>query len=204
MLRILMVLLLCVSVGVALSLAAPVWPLRPGLMGFAMLLASAWAVRRYWEGLQPEGRPGSPERALWHGLATYGLLFGHLSATVWQLGPVLAMHSLAGHALAIDSWTLVFGALVSYWIARDPEPRRDERDVLIRNHGLLAGHIALIGLLLALILALGFAGRTVVGQFNQPMLAHVLILIVLAQCLIQNLAQLRLYWLDARAEQGGQ
>lgn len=189
--------------GGVLASGAMSWPMRPGLLGFAVMLASAWMARRYWQGLRPEDGPGSPERALWHGLASYGLLTGHLLVVLWWLGPAMQMHSLAGHALAIDNWTLVLGAVVSYWIARDPEPRQDERDVLIANRGLRAGYNALLVLLLALILALGFGRNTLVEQFNQPMLAHVLILCVLLQCLARTGVQLLLYRRDAQAERDG-
>ena len=94
----------------------------------------------------------------------------------------------------------MLGAVLSYWIARDPEPRRDERDVLIATSGLRAGYNTLLALLLVLILALGFGGHTLVGRFNQPMLAHVLILFVLQQCLVRTGLQLWLYRRDAQAE----
>lgn len=198
--QILAIALISLLFGGVLAGGAMAWPVRPGLVGLAAMLVSAWMARRYWQGLRVEDGPGSPERALWHGLASYGLLTGHLLAVLWRLGPTMQMHSLAGHALAIDNWTLVLGAVLSYWIARDPEPRRDERDVLIATGGLRAGYNTLLALLLALILALGFGAHTLVGRFNQPMLAHVLILFVLLQCLARTGVQLRLYRRDARAE----
>lgn len=198
--QVLLVILLSLLFGVLLASGAMSWPVRPGLVGAAALLASAWAARRYWQGLKPEHGPGSPERSLWHGLATCGLLTGHLATTVWQLGPVLEMHSLAGHALALDNWTLVIGAALAYWIARDPDPRQDERDELIRARGWRAAHKALLLMLLALILALGFGASTIVERYNQPMLAHTLILAILIHCLVHQAVQLRLYWLESRAE----
>lgn len=200
MTRILGVLLLSLLTGVVLASDVGDWPLRPGLIGFGAMMASAWVARRYWRSLRPDDGPGSPERGLWHGLASYGLLTGHLCMVMWRLGPALDMHSLTGHALAIDSWTLVLGAILSYWVARDPEPRRDERDVLIGTRGRRAGHIALLLMLLLLTLALGFGANTVISRFNQPMLAHLLILIVLLECLVQNVVRLRLYWLETQAE----
>ena len=205
MLRILLVLVAVIAFGILLASGSSSWPMRPGYVGFGALVLSAWMVGRYWHGLPPEGsRPGFSERALLHGLASYGLLLGHLSATLWHLGPQFDMHTIAGHALALDNWTLVLGAIVSYWIARDPEPRRDERDGLIRARGLEAGFGALMILLITTILLLGFANDTAFGRFSQPMLAHVLILIVLIQCLVQVVTQLRLYWLDALAERNAQ
>jgi len=199
MIRILGVLLLSLLTGVVLASDVGHWPLRPGLIGLGAMMASAWVARRYWQGLHPDDGPGSPERGLWHGLASYGLLAGHLGMSMWRLGPALDMHSLTGHALAIDNWTLVLGALLSYWVARDPEPRRDERDASISNRGWRAGHIALLLMLLALALALGFGGNTAVSRLSQPMLGQLLILIVLLDCLVQNVMRLHWYWLETQA-----
>ena len=200
MTRILAVLLLSVLAGALLASGVIDWPLRPGLVGLLAMLSSAWVARRYWQSLRPEDGPGSPERVLWHGLASYGLLVGNLTLFMWRLGPALDMHSLTGHALAIDNWTLVLGAIISYWIARDPAPRRDERDALITARGWRAGHIALLLILMLLSVALAFGGHTVIGSFNQPMLAQSLILLVLLDCLVQHVVRLRLYWLETQAE----
>lgn len=176
-------------------------PLRAGWIGLVVLLASAWAARRYWQSCALRHQPGSPERALWHGLVSYGLVGGHLASVLWQLGPAMNMHSLAGHALAIDSWTLVLGGVISYGIARDPEPRQDERDALFAMQGLRTGHAALVLMLLALIVALGFGERTVIASINHAFLAHLLILGLTLQCMAQDAAQLRLYRLEALAEE---
>lgn len=173
-------------------------PMRPGLLGLAAMLASAWLARRRWQ-RRPDEAPGAPERAQWHGLASYALLAGQLIALIVRLGPVMDMHGPLAHGLAIDSWTLVVGALLSWRIARDPEPRRDERDALIAATALRQSNGALLLMLLALILALGFGGATIVGRLNQPLLAHLLILAVTLHCLVHEAAQLRLHALDARA-----
>lgn len=200
MLKILGALLLSILFGMLLVSGAMSWPIRPGLVGLAAMLVSAWAARRYWQAKHEDERIGSPERALWHGLTSYGLLSGHLAAIMIRLGPPFDMHSLAGHAMAVDNWTLVFGSVLSFWIARDPEPRQDERDSVIAAKAWRASHIAVLVLLLPLILALGFAGETVVGRFSQPMIAHLLIFIILLQCLFWHIVQLRLYWLEACAQ----
>jgi hypothetical protein len=176
-------------------------PLRTGWIGLAVMLASAWVARRYWRSSALLHQPGSPERALWHGLVSYGLVGGHLASVLWRLGPVMDMHSRTAHALAIDSWTLVLGGFISYGIARDPEPRRDERDALFAMQGLRTGHGALVVMLLVLIVALGFGERTVIATLNHAFLAHVLVLGLTLQCMVQDAAQLRLYRLDVLAEE---
>lgn len=202
MFRILIVLLLSLLAGMLLASGAIDWPIKPGLIGLGAMLLSAWATRRYWQSRQPEVGPSSRERAQWHGMASYGLLTGHLATFMWRLGPSLDMHSLTGHSLAIDNWTLVLGAVVTYWIARDPEPRSDERDALISARGWHAGHIALLVMVLLLSVLLAFAGHRVISRLNQPMLGQLLILLVLVDCLVQYVARLRLYWLETRAERG--
>ncbi|MDM4767893.1 hypothetical protein [Pelomonas sp. SE-A7] len=173
-------------------------PLRPGLLGLALMLSSAVLARRHWQ-RSPQG-PGSVERACWHGLASYSLLAGHLGGLLWRLGPQLDMHSLRGHALAVDSWTLILGALLSWQIARDPQPLRDERDRLFQAAALRTAWHALTALLVMLILALGFGERTPVAGFNQPLIAHLLILLLTLACVVHEAAQLRLYGLEARLE----
>lgn len=202
MIRILIVLSISLLAGILLASGAMSWPVRPGLIGLGAMLVSAWVTRRYWQSRQPEDGPSSRERAQWHGVASYGLLTGHLATFMWRLGPALDMHSLTGHALALDNWTLVFGAIVSYWIARDPEPRSDERDALINTRGWRAGHIALLIMLLLLSLALAFGKHAVISRLNQPMLGQLLILLVLVDCLVQYVVRLRLYWLETQAERG--
>jgi hypothetical protein len=200
MLRILTVLMLSTAFGLLLAVGTSAWPLRPGLVGLGAILLSAWLARHYWSGMHPEKRTGSPERLLWHSVATSAIVLGHLSATIGRLGPTLDMHSLHGHALAIDNWTLVLGAVLSYWIARDPEPRQDERDTLIRVQGLRVAHNALLAMLLVLVLLLGFSRNAVILAMNHAMLAHLVIVIVLVTCLVQDIVRLHLYHLDGCGE----
>lgn len=198
--RILLVLAASLGLGALLAWGTGLLPVRPGLLGLLLMLASATLARRRWQG-QPVARaPGAPERTLWHGLASHGVLAGHLAVGMAMLAPDFDMHGALGHAIAIDSWTLILGALLSHAIARDPAPRQDERDALIASHGWRSAHAALLAMLVALILALGFGAGTAVARASQPMLAHVLILALLMHVLVQYLVRLHLYAVDARAE----
>lgn len=199
MLRILLLLALALLLGGVLAWHTDQLPLRPGLVGAMLMLVSAWFARRHWQQQPPSRATGSPERALWHGLASYGVLSGHLSTGMWMMAPVFDMHGRFGHAFAHDSWSLVLGTLVSYAIARDPQPRQDERDALIAAQGWRSAHRALLVLLVGLILALGFGEGSAIAQANQPMLAHLLILALLAHVLVQYLVRLYLYAVEARA-----
>ena len=193
--------LLAFVAGVLLALAgaSDAWPVRPGLVGLLAILASAWLARRHWQRQPAESRTGSPERALWHGLTSYGLLTGHVVATIGWLGPAFDLHGRIGHALAIDSWILILGALASYWIARDPEPRGDERDAQLAAQALATTHTALLLMLAALALLLGRGLVPCLARASQPLVAQLLILVLLLQALLCNGLRLWLYRRDAAA-----
>lgn len=201
MLRLLLVPALAFTLGVGLAHAPDSWPVRPGLIGLALMALAAAGVRHYWIGLGRRlAAPGSPERLLWLSFASTSLIAGHLFASLWRIGPQMARHSVATHALGLDNWTLVFGALVAWLIARDPDPRTDERDAQIAARGLRAGYWSLLLLLLPLILALGFAPRAAMEQLSQLMLAHLIISAIVLSTLAQDAVRLHAYWLDHRAE----
>lgn len=199
MLKILFVSALSGAVGLLLASGTVHWQFPASWIGVAAMLASAWAARRHWSSLRPDDVPGSPERELWHGLASYSLMAAFLALTLWRIGPVLDLHGAAGHRVGIDSWTLVIGMVISYAIARDPEPRSDERDALIATRGQRAGYYSLLLMLVIAIPLLGFSGDSVVARLNQPMLAHLLILMLAVHYLVTQAAQLRLYAAEAAA-----
>jgi len=194
--RILIVLLLSTAFGVLLA-ADVGWPLRPGLVGAALMLVSALIARHRWQRLGPEQQPGSPERALWHSLVSLGIVGGHLLAALWRVRPDFEMHSLAGHALAIDSWMLVAASLLAFWIARDPDRRRDERDDWIAGRARRVGHRALQASLLLFALALAFGAPQHGGRVDAPLLAQALIVLVMLDWLLQTVVCLTLYRRDA-------
>lgn len=193
MLRIGLTLLLSLTSGCALALAQGHLPVRPGLLGLALMLASALAVRRHWQKADADSEPGSPERELWHGLATTAFIAGHLLAGLWLAGPGMALHSVAVHARAVDSWTLVLGAILSFGIARDPEPRSDERDALFAARAARAGHAILVAELCVVILALGFGAELGLPDFSRPLIAHALIVCLMTASIARSAAQLALY-----------
>lgn len=199
MLRLLLVLSLAFALGVLLALDPPFLPIRPGLLGLGVMMFAALAVRHYWLG-RALAAPGSPERRLWLSFSSTALLAGHLFTSLWRIGPEMTRHSLATHTLGIDNWTLVLGAVVAYAIARDPEPREDERDAQIAARGLTADYWTLLLLLLPLILSLGFAPRAAMERVSQMMLAHLIISSVILATLADYAVQLHAYWLDHRAE----
>jgi len=194
--KILAVLLGALALGALLAAGAGHWPLPAGVVGALAMLAAALAVRRRW-GLLADAAPGSPERALWVSLAGNAVVAAHLLVMLWRIGPTLVLHTPAVHAMAIDGWTLVAGTVLAYWIARDPQPRADERDRGIAALGLCAAHYALLVLLAVGILLLGFVHEGWIGQLSRPSIAHWLILAVVTSVVVDALVRLRAYAEDA-------
>ncbi|MGQ0799594.1 MAG: hypothetical protein ACT4NL_05740 [Pseudomarimonas sp.] len=200
--RIIAVLLVALSLGSLIANAAGAWPIQPGVVGAALMVVAALAVRRRW-GVLAEAAPGSPERALWIGLFGNGVVAAHLAVTLWHIGPNMVMHTPQIHALGVDNWTLVAGWAVSYWIARDPQPRSDERDQVIAASGMRAAYYGLLALLIAQILALGFVRDGWVAEMSHPSIAHGLILAIIGSCLTDAISRLRAYAADADANAFG-
>lgn len=199
MLRVFVVVVLGLGLGVLLASGAAVWPVRPGMAGALLMIGVAWVVRRRW-GLLADTAPGSPERMLWVSLGANAIVAAHLLATLYRIGPTLVMHTPVVDALGQDSWTLVGGALLAYWIVRDPAPRSDERDRAIAALGLRAAHYALLLVLAVQILTLGFVHEGWVARLSRPTIAHALILAVIGSVLVDAIARLRAYALDAAAD----
>lgn len=197
--RILLVLLLSLAFGAGLIVSAEGLPVRPGLFGAGLMVLAALATRRRWL-LLADAAPGSPERALWIGFAGTAVVAAHLFAVMLRIGPNLVMHTPEIHALGIDNWTLVAGAVLAHWIARDPEPRQDERDAAIAVAGLRAAHYGLLAILALQILALGYVRGGWVGALSHPSIAHALILAVMASVLIDHGWRLHRYARDAAVE----
>ena len=200
MLKIAVVLLVSLALGALLAQGTGAWPVRPGLFGAALMLATAVAVRYRWY-LLADAAPGTPERALWVSLAGNSVVASHLFVVLLHIGPNLMMHTPEVHAMGVDSWTLVGGSLLAHWVARDPQPRSDERDQWIAQNGLRAAHYGLLLLLLLQILALGFGRSGWVAQLSRPNIAHALILAIIVSVLIDRVVCLRAYSRDAALEE---
>ncbi|HTE40804.1 MAG TPA: hypothetical protein VK629_08235 [Steroidobacteraceae bacterium] len=196
MLRIVAVPLLFLLVGSALAVAQGHLPVRPGLIGLAVMLASAFVVRRHWRSLHVDRELGSPERALWHALASRALIAGQLLMSLGLIGPAMHLHSVAVHAMAVDSWTLVLGAIVSFYIARDPEPRSDERDNAFVARATRIAYATLIAQLSVVIVILSFGADFNLPAFSQPLIAHALIVCLMLASMVRSAVQLALYHFD--------
>lgn len=184
-----------VGLGVAMALGHGL-PVSPGLVGALAMVAVALAARRRWFGLDL-APPGSPERTLWVVLGSNAVIGGHLVTALAAIGSGMVLHSAQAHALGIDSWTLVAGGAVAWAVARDPDPRHDERDAQIAHAGLRWAHGALVCLLIAGLVPLGFGWGASVRALSHPMIAHLVIVALLASVLVDAVVRLRAYRRDA-------
>lgn len=152
--------------------------LNASYAGVAMFIAFALMIRHRW--LRLSGvQEGSPERALWVSFVSRAVNGGFLLYTLYDIGPNFVMHTPKIHIYGLATWILIAGGLLAAWLARDPDPRRDERDAAIAQAGLNVGYWAIFALLVWLILALGFGFSLWLRAATHAALAHVLILIVL-------------------------
>lgn len=198
MIKIMVITAASLVIGFVLALRLIDLPVRVGYLGFALMVVAAWAARAHWERRRARvgDEPGAPERVVWHGLASTAVVAGHLIGILIQ--PNFDMHGAAGHALAVDNWMLIAGAVVSYFVLHNPETKRDERDMAIAARASSFGYRTLVCLLVAVLLTLGFASKQWLAPFTHQLLAHVLIVVITLASMAQFAAQLFGYWQDSR------
>lgn len=187
--------MLAISLAFGAFLAWPLfaWPVRPGWIGSAVLLLVAVGVRRHWDarGRATGDDPGARERQSWHALAALGVLSGHLIAALMQQ---VDLHVGRGNTLALDSWTLIAAAAIGWLIVRAPRMVKDERDREMAARGAHVGHATLTGLLVILLLTLGFAPPPVLERLQPFVLGNLLVVLVLLAALAKHTTQLVGYW----------
>lgn len=198
MLKILAVCLGSLAFGALLASESLRLPVRAGYVGAVVLIAAALWVRRYWhQRLVVAGDEPSPsERNAWLWMTGTALIEGYVVAVLLQPGSEL--HTVSGDTGGYDSWVMIAGAIIGYFILRNPDTGRDERDVAISNFGIKAGYLSLVLLLIALLVMLGFAPHDVMQRFTHWLLANMLVTLIMLSCLVQYVAQLVCYWLDFR------
>lgn len=198
MVRIVVVLVGSLGLGAALAWSWEGWPFWPGVFGAAVLVLTAGAVRRRWErGAVTGDEPGPFERRAWHSMASLAVVASHLSVA---LGSGLDLHVGRGNTLAVDNWLLILGAALGWIIMRPRSMDRDERDAEMANRGAHAGFRVLIGLLMILLLVLGFAPVPVTERLNTFVIGNLLVVLILASLLTASATQLLGYWAASRPE----
>lgn len=175
--RIFLILFLCLGFGGLLAWSWSFWPIWPGAIGGTLLVLTAVFVRWRWDRRRASGEdePGPYERRAWHSMASMAVLSGHLGVALC-LG--LDIHVGRGNSLAIDDWFLVLGAVVGWLVMRPRSMLRDERDREMADRGAHVGFRLLIGLLIGLLLLLGFAPVRVTEHLTPFVLGNMLVVAI--------------------------
>ncbi|WP_162997995.1 hypothetical protein [Brevundimonas lutea] len=199
MFRIILVMAGGLGLGGALAWSWAMWPLWPGLVGAVLLVAAAGMARRRWDhGAAVTGdEPGPYERRAWHAMASLSVVSSHLSVALLS---GLDLHVGRGNTLAVDNWLLILGATAGWVILRPRSMDRDERDAEMANRGARAGYGGLIGLLVVLLLTLGFAPVVVTERLTPFVIGNLLVVLILISGVVAFTTQLQGYWGASRPE----
>lgn len=199
MIRILAVLAASLGFGGLLAWTWAVWPIAPGWVGAGVLIVSAVLARWHWDRRRDDvgDEPGPHERLAWHTMVSMAVLASHLAAS---LATGLDIHVGQGNTLATDNWTLILGAAIGWVLMRPRAMQRDERDREMAAYGAHAGFRTLVGLLIMLLLTLGFAPVAVTETLTPFVIGNLLVVVILLGVLAGCLTQLIGYWNAARPE----
>lgn len=199
MIRILAVLAASLGFGGLLAWTWAVWPIAPGWVGAGVLIVSAVLARWHWDRRRDDvgDEPGPHERLAWHTMVSMAVLASHLAAS---LATGLDIHVGQGNTLATDNWTLILGAAIGWLLMRPPAMQRDERDREMAAHGAHTGFRTLVGLLIMLLLTLGFAPVAVSETLTPFVIGNLLVVVILLGVLAGCLTQLVGYWNATRPE----
>jgi hypothetical protein len=199
--RIVLVMLLSAAVGALLAGPWIDWPLHEGYVGVVLMLIAAVILRRHWQ-RRAETRgdePGEPEREVWHGLASTSLIGAQIATTLFLAGPGLALHSAQANQLGRTTWTLIAGAVASWFILHRREVQRDERDrAIVTQANRVSGHVLTV-LIVVLAVTLGFTPPQRLAPMSHVFLAHLLLLTLVISSLVSHALQLWGYRRDAQS-----
>ena len=189
-------LLTAIGVGAVIAWTGVGTGYAVGWIGALALIGWALLARRRWQALHERdgSEPGAPERVVWHRLAGYSLILGHMAFGYFN--PQIDLHVGAGNYLAIDNWTLILGMLMSALLFRADSQERDERDDQISAFATLWGYRSLIGLLVILLIFIGFLPRELQSIFNHFVVGNLMVGTILLSLIARQAAQLFLYGRD--------
>lgn len=196
MARIAVVLLLSIAIGWALSLQGLPWPVQPGFIGLALLIATAFAARAWWAKRAVTGdEPGPPEREAWHALVGYSVVAGHMLGGFSQRTD---FHVGSGNTQALDGWLLIAGAAIGYLILRSRDRTRDERDHAFQNRGNVMAYWSLCGMVVVLSLYLAFIPPPGLDGFTHFFIANLMLGLIVLSEVVKQLTRLIAYAHDHR------
>ena len=180
-----------------------VLPVRAGYAGAAILVAMALAARWHWsQRARIAGDdPSATERRAWLNMAGTSMICAYVILVL--LTPGSEVHRATGDTGGYDSWTMLAGAIIAWGLLYVRDARRDERDIAIDAYANKIGYTALVVLLLAFLLMLGFAPRPTMQRFTHWLIANSLLTLIMLAALAQYIAQLICYWRDRQAIAAG-
>ena len=105
------------------------------------------------------------------------------------------MLSTGGTAVVPRAWGGLWGGAAAAWlIVRAPVMEKDERDREMANRGVRVGYGTLIGLVVVLLLTLGFAPPHMAGRLEPFVLGNVLVVVILLAVMADQATRLIGYW----------
>jgi hypothetical protein len=197
--RILAFALALAGAGAALAQWGDLLPLRPGLVVLPLMVVGTLWMERHWtrRARTTGDDPSGAERNLWLYLAGTALIVGFVACVL--LTPGSEVHRATGDTGGYDSWLMLAGGAIAWWVLNRRGAPRDERDRDIAAYGDRVGYWALFLLLLAFLLALGFAPPPAMQRFTHWLIANTLLALIMAASLVQYVAQLARYARERRA-----
>lgn len=197
MLNIIAVLIGLASFGAFLASSwANALPLRAGYVGALVLVGIALTARWHWHRRAriAGDDPGATERRAWLYMAGTSMICGYVIVVL--MTPGSEVHRVTGGTGGYDSWTMLAGGTIAWWLLHDRDAARDERDIAIHAYANKVGYTALVVLLLAFLLMLGFAPRASMQRFTHWLIANSLLTLIMLAALTQYVAQLIYYSRD--------
>jgi hypothetical protein len=198
MLRIVIVLAAFLAFGAALAASGNPLPLQKGWIGgAALVLCALWARRRWRQEALTGQDPSAAERRAWLYMAGHALICGFVLMVL--LTPGSEVHRNSGDTGGYDSWIMLACGAIAWTLLHEPRAPLDERDRAIDALAQRVGYGTLVGLLLVLLLALGFAPKPMMARFTHWLIANTLLNLIMFASLAQYVAQLVAYRRDAAA-----
>ena len=193
MTKIVAVLVACLGFGAVLASWGSGLPLRPGVVAATLLVGGALWMRRQWAHRHRVAGddPSAAERNLWLYLAGTAMIVGYVLVVL--MTPGSEVHRTTGDTGGYDSWLMLAGGAIAWFVLYERGAPRDERDQANAAYGDRVGYWALVLLLVVFLLALGFAPRDAMQRFTHWLIANALLWLIMLANLLQYVAQLARY-----------